>query len=189
VIYGAEYTAKTTLALKAAAETLRQGGSVAYVDFDLGFSSEYASQLGVAIESERFTLYQPTTLETGIKCIYGVVLADVDLVVLDAPQSAPPKGEWSKNLEGMLRRSHGLWAGFLPQLKVALTRGKTASLTLCVTDHRVPQPASYWRYYASVMVEVSKVKPPPQGEGVQVLALLRKCAVSANQGHSIQLSV
>src|SRR5690242_12917602 len=60
-IYGPEACGKTTLALTAAAEAQREGGTAAFIDADHAFDAAYARALGVDLE--RLLMSQPACAE------------------------------------------------------------------------------------------------------------------------------
>ena len=90
-VFGGESSGKSTLALHACAEALKAGGSAAYIDFEHTFAHTYASNVGIDLESPSFSLWQPMTWEEGCRILVEMVLANVDLVVIDSVSAMTPK--------------------------------------------------------------------------------------------------
>lgn len=84
-VYGQPSAGKTTLALTASASVIRAGGTVCYIDFENAISIPYAKALGIPVGDEsKFILAQPMTLEEGTSILNAMVMAGVDLVVVDS---------------------------------------------------------------------------------------------------------
>lgn len=110
-IYGPESSGKTTIALQAAAEVQKKGGTVAYIDAENAMDPVYARNLGVDIDS--LLLSQPDTGEVGMEIADALVGSSaVDLIVVDSVAALVPKAE----IEGEMGDSHvGLQARLMSQ--------------------------------------------------------------------------
>lgn len=98
VITGDPSTGKTTVALLMAAsvaanaETMKNGGRAAFMDFERSYDPTWADRLGV--DSGSIDLFQPETLETGLEGItHFLTDRSYDLIVLDSVAAAPTKAE------------------------------------------------------------------------------------------------
>ena len=84
-VYGQPSAGKTTFALTASASVIRGGGTVCYIDFENAISIPYAKALGIPVgDSSKFILAQPMTVEEGTDILNAMVLAGVDLIVVDS---------------------------------------------------------------------------------------------------------
>ncbi|TYC48113.1 recombinase RecA [Weissella muntiaci] len=91
-IYGPESSGKTTLALHAAAEAQRNGGTVAYIDAENAMDVEYARALGVNVDE--LLLSQPDTGEQGLAIADALIVSGaIDMVVIDSVAALTPKAE------------------------------------------------------------------------------------------------
>jgi hypothetical protein len=91
-IWGHEGAGKTSIALSAAAQVCREGGTVLYIDWENDIVPDYAMALGVPVTDEsKFELLQPDNLEDGIKYALIYAAAGVDLIVFDSVGAAIPR--------------------------------------------------------------------------------------------------
>jgi recombination protein RecA len=91
-IYGPESSGKTTLALHAAAEIQKAGGTAAFVDAEHALDPKYAEKLGVEIED--LLISQPDTGEQALEITDMLVRSGaVDLVIIDSVAALTPKAE------------------------------------------------------------------------------------------------
>jgi recombination protein RecA len=110
-IFGAESSGKTTLALHIIAESQKSGGVCAFVDAEHALDPEYASKLGVDVDS--LYVSQPGTGEEALEIMdYLVRSSAIDVVALDSVAALVPKAE----IEGDMGDSHvGLQARLMSQ--------------------------------------------------------------------------
>ncbi len=110
-IFGTESSGKTTLALQVIAESQKQGGLCAFVDAEHAIDAEYASRLGVDLNS--LYVSQPGTGEEALEIMdYLVRSSAIDVIVLDSVAALVPKAE----IEGEMGDSHmGLQARLMSQ--------------------------------------------------------------------------
>jgi recombination protein RecA len=91
-VFGPESSGKTTLALHAAAEAQRAGGTVAYVDAEHALDPAYAAALGVDVDE--LLISQPGTGEEALEIVDMLSAAGgVDLIVVDSVAALTPKSE------------------------------------------------------------------------------------------------
>ena len=97
-IYGPESSGKTTVALAAAAETQRRGGSVLFLDFEHSLHHGYAKQIGVKFDPSCWTLVAPDTMEDGFMVMFAGIAAGIDLIIVDSVAAMVPKDELAKKI-------------------------------------------------------------------------------------------
>src|SRR5918996_218730 len=116
-IYGPESSGKTTLALHAAAEVQKLGGSAAFIDAEHALDVQYASKLGVKVDD--LLLSQPDTGEQALEITDMLVRSNaVDVIVIDSVAALTPKAE----IEGEMGDTHvGLQARLMSQALRKLT--------------------------------------------------------------------
>lgn len=110
-IYGPESSGKTTLALTAAAETQKLGGTVAMIDAEHALDPTYAKALGVNIDD--IIISQPDSGEMALEITESLIRsAAIDLIIVDSVAALVPRAE----IEGEMGDSHvGLHARLMSQ--------------------------------------------------------------------------
>ena len=116
-IFGAEASGKTTLALHAAAEAQKVGGTAAFIDAEHALDPAYAKKIGVDIDE--LLISQP---DYGEQCLeitdYLVRSGAVDVIIIDSVAALVPKSE----LEGEMGDFHvGAQARMMSQALRKLT--------------------------------------------------------------------
>ena len=101
--FGAEASGKTTAALKIASEYLKNGKSVAYIDAEQAFSTEWADKFGIKIstaqdlqerpEDAHFILVQSSIFEEVIAIIRSLIESGIKLVIEDSVPMMIPESE------------------------------------------------------------------------------------------------
>jgi len=102
-VYGPESSGKTTLAIQAIVEVQREGGVVAFLDFEHSLHHGYAKQIGVDFSEDKILYYQPDTMEEGFKMMYLCLKAGVDLIVVDSIAAMVPHDELIKKLDDVAK--------------------------------------------------------------------------------------
>ena len=174
-IYGPESSGKTTIALQAAAEVQKNGGTVAYIDAENAMDPIYARNLGVDIDS--LLLSQPDTGEVGMEIADALVGSSaVDLIVVDSVAALVPKAE----IEGEMGDSHvGLQARLMSQAlrKIAGRVHQNQVTVIFINQLREkigvmfgnPETTPGGRalkFYASVRIEVRRSTQIKEGDKV-----------------------
>jgi recombination protein RecA len=110
-IYGPESSGKTTVALHAIASAQKAGGIAAFIDAEHALDPEYASKLGVDIDS--LLVSQPDTGEQALEIADMLVRSSaIDIIVIDSVAALVPRAE----IEGEMGDSHvGLQARLMSQ--------------------------------------------------------------------------
>lgn len=125
-VFGAESSGKTTGALQAIAECQRNGGWAVFLDFEHALDHGYAKALGVSFDESKLLLYQPDTLEEGMKLIYVNIMMGADLIVVDSVAAMVPASELEKGADdaaaiGLQARA---FSRFLPLIGIWLWKAE-----------------------------------------------------------------
>lgn len=215
-IYGHESSGKTTMALTAAAETCRNGGQVVYVDWEHELSLDYAKAIGVPVEdASKFLLIQPNTLEAGMKVLWTMANAGVDLLVIDSIGAGVPEDVFNQSIDdqggmGRIGLMAAKWSSFLPKFKVVLSRTGSTCLGIAQTRTKIQtggyggdgvevQGGKAWKFYSALRILLRRVKSEKSNEydaishkkeeqvyGGVIKAKLDKCKVSASALHEAE---
>lgn len=101
-IYGPEASGKTSIALTAAGNVQRDGGTVAFIDLEHALDPNYAKKLGVDVSN--LALAQPDYAEQALDMVESLAATGVvDLIIVDSVAALVPKSE----LEGTME-DHGM---------------------------------------------------------------------------------
>ena len=175
-LWGHESSGKTTLALTAAAQCIRDGGTVLYVDWENDIVPDYASALGIPISDDtKFELVQPDTLEDGIKIATTYATAGVDLVIFDSVGAATPARIANRELTDIAEQAkvgelQQVWSQELCNLKRVIAKSKTAVLGISQVRAKIstgpshggpttqPQGGNAWKFYSSIRLELRRIK-------------------------------
>ena len=211
-LYGHEASGKTTLALTAAASVTSSGGTVAYIDWENEIQPRYAAALGVPInDPSKFMLYQPETLEEGLKIIWVMVNAGVDLIVIDSVGAAVSQAVMDEKVDEQGRRSAvgetaRQWSKYLPKFKsktektgttvIAIAQIRDKINTMGYGDSTNVQGGKAWKFYSAIRIKLQRIKQEKgkvydpmshkmvdQTIGNVVKIKLEKCKVSPQQNH------
>ena len=204
-LYGLATAGKTTIALQTAAQVCAEGGTCVYIDWEHEVDHRYASILGVPVsDPSKFLLIQPDTLEAGLRYIFTMADAGVDLIVIDSVGAAVPKAVFEKNDDGPapVGLNARLWSQYLPKIKSKIKSSETAIIGISqlresiggmsfAGPKKIPQGGKAWTYYSTLQImlrvvgkEKGKEWDGMQGKivetvlGTAVRAKLDKCKVS-----------
>ena len=165
-IYGPESSGKTTLALHAAAECQKAGGTCAFIDAEHALDPSYARKLGVNIDN--LLISQPDTGEQALEIADTLVRSGaVDLLIIDSVAALVPKAE----LEGDMGDSHmGLQARLMSQAlrKLAGSISKTNCMVIFINQIRqkigvmfgnpeTTTGGNALKFYASVRLDIRRI--------------------------------
>ena len=165
-IYGPESSGKTTLALHAAAEIQKIGGTAAFVDAEHALDPSYAEKLGVEISD--LLVSQPDTGEQALEITDMLVRSGAtDLIIIDSVAALTPKAE----IEGEMGDSHmGLQARLMSQALRKLTANIKRSNTLVIFINQIRMKIGVMfgnpetttggnalKFYASVRMEIRRI--------------------------------
>jgi recombination protein RecA len=204
-LYGLAGAGKTTIALQTAAQVCAEGGTCVYIDWEHEVDHRYASILGVPVsDPSKFLLIQPDTLEAGLRYIFTMTDAGVDLIVIDSVGAAVPKAVFEKNDDGPapVGLNARLWSQYLPKIKSKIKSSETAIIGISqlresiggmsfAGPKKIPQGGKAWTFYSTLQImlrvvgkEKGKEWDGMQGKivetvlGTAVRAKLDKCKVS-----------
>ncbi len=174
-IYGPESSGKTTLALHAAAEIQKTGGTAAFVDAEHAMDPKYAEKLGVKIED--LLISQPDTGEQALEITDMLVRSGaVDLVIIDSVAALTPKAE----IEGDMGDSHmGLQARLMSQALRKLTANIKRSNTMVIFINQIRMKIGVMfgnpetttggnalKFYASVRLDIRRIGAIKKGDEI-----------------------
>ena len=97
-IFGPESSGKTTIALSAAVQVQKQGGTVLFLDFEHAIHHGYAKSIGIKYD-DSFMVFAPDTMEEGLKMMYVAINTGVDLITVDSVAAMVPQDELDKKLD------------------------------------------------------------------------------------------
>lgn len=206
-VYGNAGAGKTTLALTAAATVCAAGGTCVYIDWENEVEPRYAESIGVPVKDDsRFLLFQPNTLEEGMKIMVQMASEGVDLIVVDSVGAGVPHDFYHRKIEeegdqGRIGLVASKWSQFLPKFKSLIARSGSVVLgisqlrkTIAAGGHgpdSAAQGGEAWKFYSAVrmMLRVFSKEKTKQFNhltakvedvvtGTIVLCKLEKCKVS-----------
>ncbi len=166
-IYGPESSGKTTLALHAIAEAQKLGGEAAFIDAEHALDPQYASNLGVDVDS--LLVSQPDDGEQGLEIAEALARSGaIDIIVVDSVAALVPRSE----IEGDMGDSHmGLHARLMSQAlrKLAGAISKTNCIIIFINQLREKIGMAYGnpetttggralKFYASVRIDVRRIE-------------------------------
>ena len=165
-IYGPESSGKTTLALHAAAEAQKLGGTCAFVDAEHALDPVYARKLGVDVEN--LLLSQPDAGEQALEIADTLVRSGaIDVLVIDSVAALVPRAE----LEGEMGDTHvGLQARLMSQALRKLTASVSKSNTMIIFINQIrmkigvmfgsPETTSggnALKFYSSIRLDIRRI--------------------------------
>jgi len=174
-IYGPESSGKTTLTLQVAAQSQKQGGTVAFIDAEHAMDPAYAEKLGVKIGD--MLVSQPDTGEQALEITDMLVRSGaVDVVIVDSVAALTPKAE----IEGDMGDQHmGLQARLMSQALRKLTGNIKRSNTLVIFINQIRMKIGVMfgspetttggnalKFYASVRLDIRRVGTVKKGEEI-----------------------
>ena len=174
-IYGPESSGKTTLALHAAAEIQKLGGTAAFIDAEHALDPGYAGKLGVQIDD--LLVSQPDTGEQALEITDMLVRSSaVDVIIIDSVAALTPKAE----IEGDMGASHmGLQARLMSQALRKLTANIKRSNTMVIFINQMrmkigvifgnPETTTggnALKFYASVRLDIRRIGAIKKGDEI-----------------------
>ncbi len=172
-IYGPEASGKTTLALHAAAEVQKMGGTAAYVDAEHALDMRYARLIGV--QTKELLLSQPDYGEQALEIVEILVRSGaVDLVVVDSVAALVPKNE----LEGGMGDAHmaqqaRLMSQALRKLTAVIAKSRATVIFINQLRMKVgvvfgnPETTTggnALKFYSTLRIDVRKISAIKEGE-------------------------
>jgi recombination protein RecA len=166
-IYGPESSGKTTLALHAIASVQAAGGLAAFIDAEHALDPDYASRLGIDLDS--LYVSQPDTGEQALEITDTLVRSGaIDLVVIDSVAALVPRAE----IEGEMGDSHvGLQARLMSQALRKMAGALSNTNTTCIFINQLREKIGVMfgspetttggkalKFYASVRLDVRRIE-------------------------------
>jgi recombination protein RecA len=165
-VYGPESSGKTTLALSAAAEVQRAGGTVVYIDAEHALDVNYAKRLGV--DTSKLLVSQPDCGEQALEICEALVSSNsVDLVVVDSVAALVPRAEIDGEMED---QQPGLQARLMSKALRKLTAITAKSNTTIIFINQIRMKIGVMfgspetttggnalKFYASVRLDVRRI--------------------------------
>lgn len=175
VVWGAEGSGKTTLALTSAMIEVENGGKVLYIDTENMLSFGAIEQmLTKPVNKDKFILVQPETAEQAFMIAEKAITSgEITLIVLDTVAALEPQDEKDKEFDEFTVASVSrLLAKFFRRNASAVKNSNVAFLLLNqVRDNMKSSYAGYdmpgghaLKHWASVMVSFSKGIDVTQGD-------------------------
>lgn len=135
-VYGKESSGKSSLAISACANVIKNGGIAAYFDVECAFNLGFANALGLDIKNPNFLLFQPDTEEDALVAMLKLVKSGiVDICVLDSTNALVPKAsilEQGDSSDELSEQRVGLRAKILSNGLSQLIPAMRNSKTTCV---------------------------------------------------------
>ena len=193
VIYGAESSGKTTIALHIIAEAQKKGGLAAFIDAEHALDPIYAKALGVNIDE--LLISQPDTGEQALEIADHLVRSGaLDVVIVDSVAALVPKQE----IEGeMGDQQMGLQARLMSKGLRKITGSVSKSDTVLVFINQIREKIGGFsftpgvqtttsggralKFFSSVRMEIKRVGSIKQGDeviGNETLAKITKNKVA-----------
>jgi recombination protein RecA len=166
-IYGPESSGKTTLALHAIASVQAAGGLAAFIDAEHALDPDYASRLGIDLDS--LYVSQPDTGEQALEITDTLVRSGaIDLIVIDSVAALVPRAE----IEGEMGDSHvGLQARLMSQALRKMAGALSNTNTTCIFINQLREKIGVMfgspetttggkalKFYASVRLDVRRIE-------------------------------
>ncbi len=171
-IYGPESSGKTTVALHAIASAQKAGGIAAFIDAEHALDPEYASKLGVDIDS--LLVSQPDTGEQALEIADMLVRSSaIDIIVIDSVAALVPRAE----IEGEMGDSHvGLQARLMSQALRKMTGALKGTGTTAVFINQLREKIGVMfgspevttggralKFYSSIRLDVRRIETLKDG--------------------------
>lgn len=175
-VFGSSSSGKTMMCVMAGIETQRKGGLFVFLDYEHAFYMDYAVELGLSIDPDKWIYKQPNTAEEGFKAIEFICnhvrkcgVTKPVTIVIDSVASMIPKEALEAGLDGQNMRTKmslaSLSSSALPP--ITSTISKTNVTLLCINQTRTNPGIMFgdktttpggdsWKFYASMRVKVSK---------------------------------
>lgn len=179
VIHGPEASGKTTLSLHLIAETMRRGGMCIYIDAEGKLDPDYAKSIGVPIDRlvvsqppyiERSFIIMDKTVDIANKHKYDGKNFPV-LLVVDSINALQTKSQYEADYEAQdVAAEARVWSKLIKKFNQKLFNSNVALLLISQERTKIgvlfgknhnTGGGNAPKYYASVMMRVTKIKNDP----------------------------
>ena len=168
-IFGAESGGKTSLAMHFAAQAQKKGKIVCYIDAEIGFNYEFAKQVGLNTDPDKFVLVQPQYGEEALDvCLEMLDVENIGAIVIDSVPALVPRavveGDVGDSHVGRLAR---LLSQFCPMIVKKLDEANCAVIFINQIREKIgvmfgsPETTPGGRalkFYSSMRIRVKKRK-------------------------------
>lgn len=198
-IFGPEASGKTSMALTAAANVQKEGGTVAFIDLENALDPRYAAKLGV--NTAELAVSQPDYGEQALDLVEKLAATGVvDLIILDSIASLVPQAELEGSMEqqsiGVVAR---LMSKALRRLVSTANKHKTTVIFINQTRDAIggfspfgtPQTTpggKAMKFYASQRIEVKRRGQVKDGKdiiGNEVKLVVKKNKIAPPFGEGL----
>lgn len=174
-IYGPESSGKTTISMHVIAEAQKRGAQCAFIDAEHAFDSDYATKLGIDIDT--LLISQPDYGEQALEIADRLIdTKKVHLIVIDSVAALVPKSE----LEGEMGDSKmGLHARLMSQAlrKITGKVSKTGTIVIFINQLRekigvmfgnpeTTTGGNALKFYASIRLDIRRTAQVKDGDEV-----------------------
>lgn len=174
-VFGAEASGKTSIALNAAANVQRDGGTVAFVDLENALDPRYAAKLGV--KTDEMAVAQPDYAEQALELVEQLAASGVvDLIIVDSVAALVPKAELEGDMEQQTMAVVArLMSRALKKLVSTANRNKTTVIFInqirekvgfVMGDPTVTPGGKALKFFASQRIRVSRTGQVKEGKDV-----------------------
>lgn len=173
-VYGSPSGGKSTIAMYLVAQIQKAGGTAAWIDAEMSFTSEYAEKIG--IDTKKLILSQPNSGEEAIDIVESLVSSGaVDIIVVDSTAALVPQ----KELDGDITDSNvalqaRLLSKGLRMITGASAKSKTSIMFISQLRDKIGAMAfgpttdstggKALKFYSSIRLEVKKIKSIKVGD-------------------------
>lgn len=172
-VFGDESCGKTTLGISACVEAQRQGGIPIWLDYERTFHKDYAQNLGLDIDRNKFVLLEPENFEHGQSLLVNVIdQVKPAIIVVDSVSAMIPRAFLEGILEeaGRIGEQARLMSNFLSVVTKRISQYNTCLVfinqlrSVIKTSKYDPGPNEETsggraiKYYASLRIKMKKGK-------------------------------
>ena len=177
-VFGKEAVGKTSLALKACASVIENGGTAAFVDAEHGLDPSWARAIGVDLN--RLLVCQPSCGEDAIEAVRRFInnkVNPVHLVVVDSVAALVPRVEQEGNMHDV---SSMLQARLMSKAcRILCPEASASGTTVLFTNQLRPvehvtfgpsdvsSGGNAMKYYASVRIDLARIGSIRAGSGLE----------------------
>lgn len=174
-VFGAESSGKTSMALTAAANIQKEGGTVAFIDLENALDPKYAAKLGV--KTDEMAVSQPDYAEQALELVEQLAASGVvDLIIVDSVASLVPKAELEGDMEQQTMAVVArLMSRALKKLVNTANKNKTTVIFInqirekvgfVLGDPTVTPGGKALKFYASQRIRVSRTGQVKDGKDI-----------------------
>jgi len=174
-VFGGESSGKSTIAMYLVAQIQKNGGTAAWVDAEMCFTSEYAEKIGVDVS--KLILTQPQSGEQALDTVEALIKKagdEVDIIVIDSTAALVPEKELENDItKASVADQARLLSKGLRKITGISSRSKTVIMFISQVRDKIgmfvgPTTDSTGgkalKFYSSVRLKVQKIKTLKKGD-------------------------